>query len=171
MIVIIEGLDGVGKTTIAKRFSEKYNFQYIKESYTDDHKEKEKRVNDLVQRLQSNENYIYDRTTLIDDFVYSFLNKSESTLLQYKKTIIESLSQCRICHLTIDESVRKQRFEQRGDEFVTNDMMKQIAKNYYDFYSQINNVIIVYLTGDIEQDVDNLREVIINDENFTHSVK
>ena len=47
MIVIIEGLDGVGKTTLSKRFAEKYDFEYIKESYTDDCKEKEKRIIEL----------------------------------------------------------------------------------------------------------------------------
>ena len=172
MIVIIEGLDGVGKTTVAERFSQKYNFEYIKESYTDNLEEKEKRVRSLLQRLESDKNYIYDRTTLIDDFVYSFLNKTESTLSKYKSTILDGLSKCKIFHLVLDEKIRKERFDQRGDEYVTNDMMKQIANNYFDFYLQLDNVITFDLTGDVEKDVDNLMMEVINEnKNFTHSIK
>ncbi len=161
MIVIIEGLDGVGKTTIAEAFAKKYNYLYVKESYTDDCIEKEKRVQDMLVRLMSKVNFIYDRTTLIDDFVYSFLNKTESTLSQYFDVIKAILSRCKVIHLVIDDETQKQRLEKRGDEYITLDMLKQISKQYYNFYNKLNNfVYFLNLSGDLDQDVQQLMEVI-----------
>ncbi|MBR6907717.1 AAA family ATPase [bacterium] len=163
MIVIIEGLDCCGKTTLSKRFAEKYNFEYIKESYTDDNNEKVNRIKLLSERLSDSKNYIYDRTTLIDDFVYDFLNKEKSVLHEYLTTILSLLSKCKIVHLTLDEEIREQRLNERGDKYITNDMIKQINENYFNFYTNISNVRSYELTGDIEQDVDQIMEVIKND--------
>jgi len=176
MILIIEGLDGTGKTTFAKKFSEIYNFTYIKESYTNNCKEKEKRVHNLIERLEENKNYIYDRTTLIDDFVYSFLNKQESSLKFLKKRIFFLLSQCEIVHLVIDEDIRKKRMQERGDEYITEDDIKKISKNYFDFYQELlsankKDVKFFQITENTEEDVKILMEVIKNDKNITHCIK
>lgn len=165
MVIIIEGVDGVGKTTLSKKFSEKYNFEYIKESYTDDCKEKEKRIQLILERVMSNKNYIYDRTTLIDDFVYSFLNIKQSSLSKYLKIIDAILSKCKIFHLTIDENIRKERFEKRGDQYITNDMIEKIQDEYYKFYYSLENskVISFPLSDNLEIDIEKMMEVIKND--------
>lgn len=161
MVIIIEGLDGVGKTTIAKKIAEKYNYEYIKESYTDDCKQKEKRVVEMLQRVLSGNNYIYDRTTLIDDFVYSALNKKESTLVDYIDIIDDILSRCKIFYLVIDEAVRKKRFENRGDEYITNDMIDQLRSNYENFFNEKKFNPVLYLLGeDSERDADGIMEVV-----------
>lgn len=163
MIVIIEGLDGVGKTTIAKQIQYDYKYEYIHESYTDDIKIKEDRILLMLTRLMEDEKYIYDRTTLIDDFVYSFLNKQQSTLFNYKNIIIEILKKCKIIHLELDEQIRKKRFEQRGDEYVTNDKMSLIDKQYHEFYKQLPNVQYVNLTEDNEENINKIMRRIEND--------
>lgn len=164
MIVIIEGLDCCGKSTLSKRFAEKYNFEYVKESYTNDNEEKLNRIKRMFDRLiDSNKNYIYDRTTLIDDFVYDFLNKQKSVLSEHLNLILSLLSECKIVHLVLDEQIREQRFNERGDEYVSNDMIDQIRENYFEFYTNIKNVKICELTNNIEQDVDKIMEVIKND--------
>lgn len=163
MIAIIEGSDCIGKTTLCEAIAKRYNFLYVKESYTDDVKEKEKRVQDLLARLMSNLNFIYDRTTLIDDFVYSFLNKTESTLSQYLTIIQVLLEQCKIIHLTIDDQIQKQRLEQRGDQYITYDDIKAIEDEYESFYNQLSNVHYVHLSGDLVSDINKIMEVIRND--------
>lgn len=164
MVIIIEGLDCTGKTTLSKRFSEKYNFTYIKESYTDSDIEKVNRLNDLFKRVvQNDQNYIYDRTTVIDDFVYDFLNEKQSSLQDYKDLIYAILSQCKIIHLILDEKTRLKRFNERGDQYITNDMIEQIRTNYVRFYTNVKNVHFYDLTKDIEKDVQNIMEVVKND--------
>lgn len=162
MIVIIEGLDGVGKTTICQQICEQYNYQYIKESYTNDYQEKEQRVARMLLRLIDGRDFIYDRTTLIDDFVYEFLNVTESPLTKYYNIITAILSECKIIHLQLDEQTRKQHFEQRGDQYITDKDIEQVRKNYLNFYdhSNLTNVQYVTLTGDLKKDVSNVMEVI-----------
>ena len=163
MIIIIEGLDGVGKTTFSKKFSQKYNFKYIKESYTNSCEEKEKRVKLMLERLMDENNYIYDRTTLIDDFVYGFLNESKSSLSNYFDIIVSILSHCKIYNLTIDEKIRKERFEQRGDDYIKNDMIEKIKQQYENFYSKLEKVKNFELTLDSEKDIERMMEEIKND--------
>ena len=171
MIVIVEGLDGCGKTTLCKRFAEKYDFEYIKESYTDDCKEKEGRMIKMLERLTDGKNYIYDRTTLIDDFVYGFLNKQPSTLTKYKNIVLSILSQCHIFHLVLDEETRRQRFEQRGDAYITNEMIAHIAAYYGVFYADLPNVHFFELQPDNEQNVKKIMEEINNDKGVTHCIE
>lgn len=156
MIIIFEGLDGVGKTTIAKQICKEYNYKYIHESYTDDVKEKELRIIDMLLNMMTGLVVVYDRTTLIDDFVYSFLNKTESTLTQYKPIIIEMLKKCKIIHLQLDEKIRKKRFEQRGDEFVSDENMKQIAEQYDLFYKDLPNVQYIEIDDDNEKNIEKI---------------
>lgn len=163
MIVIIEGVDGVGKTTLCQQIVEKYNYEYIKESYTDDCKEKEHRITLMLQRLFLKKNYIYDRTTLIDDFVYSFLNQTESTLSEYFDIITNLLDRCQIIHLYLDEKIRSKRLNERGDQYITNDQIEQIAENYERFYNYLDNVQYVELSGNLEKDVEKVMEVINNE--------
>lgn len=163
MIVIIEGLDGVGKTTIAKQIEKDYKYEYIHESYTDNVKAKEDRILLMLARLMEDEKYIYDRTTLIDDFVYSFLNKQQSTLSNYQQIIIEILKKCKVIHLELDEKIRKKRFEQRGDEYITSDKIKLIDKQYKQFYKQLPNVQHIELTEDNEKNINEIIRRIEND--------
>lgn len=170
MIVVVEGLDGVGKTTISKLLAETLDCPYIHESYTDDCNEKEQRVLIFKGRLNSKNLFIYDRTTLIDDFVYNFLNQKQSSLIDKKDQILGLLSKCKIFHLEIDENVRRQRFEQRGDDYITDRMIQTIKKQYEEFYSQLDNVEYVQLELDNKENVKQLVRRIQNDKNFTHSI-
>ena len=172
MIVIIEGLDCCGKSTISKKIAEQLNYEYIHESYTDDIKEKESRIVKLLERLISGENYIYDRSTLIDDFVYDFLNETPSTLVYHLEYIRFLLSKCLIFHLEIDERIRLERFKNRGDEYINNDDIKRIRKNYNQIYSILNNVNHIVLSGDLDKDNDLLaKEIEYYDKGITHCLK
>lgn len=163
MIVILEGLDGTGKTTIAKQIEKGFKFEYIHEGYTDDVKVKEDRLLLMLCRLMEETKYIYDRTTLIDDFVYSFLNKTESTLINYKPIILEILKKCKIIHLQLDEQLRKQRFDARGDQYITNDQINEIANQYKLFYEDLPNVQYVEIDNNNEENIEKIMRRIEND--------
>lgn len=157
MVVVIEGLDGVGKTTFCKEFCRKTDFIYIKGSFTDDLAEKKRRMNQLLEYLLDEEhNYIYDRITFIDDFVYTMLNKEPNQLDKYFDIIQLLLSKCTIIHLTIDEKIRRERFNNRGDEFVTNEMLVEVDKSYKEYYKKLGcDVITIQLSNDLNSDVNN----------------
>lgn len=164
MIVIIEGLDGVGKTTIANKLADKLHWLYVHEGFTDDKNLKMHRVKLLFSRLMNNVDCIYDRTSLIDDFVYEFLNKSETPFKKHEALIKLLLTDCTIFHLEIDEQIRQKRFNKRGDEYITNDMIQAIDKQYKKFYKNIKNVKYIKLSGDLNKDVNKLLEEIENED-------
>lgn len=174
MIIIIEGLDGVGKTTLAKEIEKRTKCIYIKESYTDNIKEKEKRiVRFSANLLEKNKIYLYDRTTLIDDFVYNFLNKTPSSLIDHAKIIRFLLEQATIFHLELNEKVRSRRFEERGDQYIDNGKIEKIRKEYERFYKEFGlqpNRIV--LSGNLEEDTNLLiKEIEYYDKSITHSIK
>lgn len=169
MVVIFEGLDGVGKTYLSTLFSKFYDFEYIKESYTDDDKEKYNRFLKLEYRILLESNVIYDRSTCIDDFVYSFLNNKESCLENYKEEVKTTLEHCIIFHLLVDEDIRKQRFEERGDEYITNDNIKTLEDNYMKFYSHLYNEVHLFpLSGDEINDIKKIKNIIDKYGDITH---
>lgn len=164
MIVILEGSDGTGKSTIAKQIEKGFRFEYIHEGYTDDTEEKEARILRMLAILMTKDvKVIYDRTTLIDDFVYNFLNKKESTLTKYKSIILEILKKCKIIHLQLPEQIRRERFDERGDQYITNDQIEEINKQYQLFYKDLPNVYYVDVDNDNEKNIEKIMEVIEND--------
>lgn len=80
MLIIIEGPDGSGKTTLVKKISEKYGFEYFKESLTY-HQRLQPSYNaykhyfELLEMLKlSNKDYVCDRLHL-GDFVNPLVYK------------------------------------------------------------------------------------------------
>lgn len=154
MIAIIEGLDGTGKTTICKQICElDENIEYIHGSYTDSNQEKIERLKTMFNQLFDTKLYLYDRCTIIDDFVYNFLDSQRSPLLHYKDIIKAILKKCIKIHLIINENERHKRFIKRGDDMIDNKMIKIISENYVKFYKDFEcNVILYSLSNDVEQD-------------------
>lgn len=161
MIIIIEGLDGVGKTTFCNKFVEEFGWKYVKGSMPRNFDEKIEVLKRLLEQVSSEENYIYDRIPLIDDFVYHFLEGATTDLEDIFPIIKLVLSKCLIIHLTVDEKVRKQRFDSRGDEYVVNEQMPMIMNNYLQFYSKLECPIILYpLSNDLDGDMSKIYKLI-----------
>lgn len=175
MVIIIEGLDGVGKTTTARGFVDKLKelycdrkFYYVHESHSDDNEFKLIRKKTLRRLINSEDMFVYDRITCIDDFVYGFLNKVPSCLKYHKDEILDMLKECVIIHLTLDKEEHQKRFFDRGDEFINWSDMEKIENNYKEFYKDLNNVNYFELTLDNEKNIDELIRRFY-DTNITHS--
>ena len=150
MIVIFEGLDGVGKTTLCKQLTETYNYNYIKGSYTNSSKEKVDRLLDLLPKLFDNNVYIYDRCTLIDDFVYTQLDDLEPAFKDYFDIIKSILNHCIIIHLTIPEEERNKSFLNRG-----------ISNRYRQFYKELGCLVYLFpLSNNLENDIKKIYNII-----------
>lgn len=161
MIVIIEGLDGVGKTTISKELCKRYNYIYIKESFTNDTNEKYQRIVNMLKKLGDDKIYIYDRSTIIDNKIYSFLNDKNDDFEISQDVENMILDNCKIIHLILEENKRKERFLSRGDKYITNDLISKISQNYIDFYKQRSNFIyLLPLVDDIEENINKIIKII-----------
>lgn len=67
MIITIDGLDGAGKSTLAKRLAKELNYEYV-----------DKPIYELFN-VKGDDNYLYDEIYHIQDLVY---NKTESNTLK-----------------------------------------------------------------------------------------
>lgn len=146
MVLIIEGLDGVGKSTICQLLKEKLDCDIIHEGYPGEIKgERQNRYFRLLKNTYGDGTVIYDRCTCIDDFVYKFLNKQKSELY-YDKKIIRGLltsPKCVIFHLQLaDKQLHLDRFTQRGDKYITGNLFDRLEKEYKKFYKglQVNYI-------------------------------
>lgn len=161
MIIIVEGLDGVGKTTFCNKFVDEFDWEYVKGTMPRNFDEKIEVLKKLLEQVASEENYIYDRIPLIDDFVYHFLDGATSDLDEIFPIIKLVLSKCLIIHLTVPENVRKQRFDSRGDEYVLNEQMPMIMDNYLQFYSKLECPIILYpLSDNLDNDIIKINKIV-----------
>lgn len=161
MIVIIEGLDGVGKTTICKEICKIKKYVYIKESFTDNIEEKKKRLIKMIERIIDDNIYIYDRASIIDDFIYDFLNDYESYYYSYRDIVNSILNHCKIIHLVLNEEERTKRFIRRGDKYINNEHIDIISSNYRQYYKNQNSIIYLFpLTNDLEKDINKIIKII-----------
>ncbi len=67
MIITVDGLDGAGKSTLAKKLSEKLGYEYI-----------DKPIYELFN-VKGDDNYLYDEIYHIQDLIY---NKTDSNTLK-----------------------------------------------------------------------------------------
>ena len=60
-------------------------------------------------------------------------------------------------NLILDESKREERFINRGDEYITNDMITLISENYAKLYKKLNCLVYLFpLSNNLENDIDKI---------------
>ena len=137
MVVIIEGTDGTGKTTLCELLRTSLKCMVIHEGYPgNDQQKRFERVMELRSNIYNQDRLvIYDRCTSIDDFVYDFLNKEHSSIYKLKDYIKLMLKDAHIFHLVLeDKEEHKRRLEDRGDNYISWEQIEEIEKSYKKFY-------------------------------------
>jgi hypothetical protein len=121
MIIIFEGPNGVGKTTIAKNVSDIYNLNYIKES---------KPVGGYkyyIKRSLEEKDCVFDRFHL-GEFVYpSLMNDEREIMNDWQQHLIERILQIKNALLIYCDSTyenKKNIFLTRGEEYVSIDKIE-----------------------------------------------
>ena len=150
MIVIFEGPDGVGKSTMCERLSRVLDsgsvgvgITYHKESKPGKSiAERLKRVQLFEERLYDKDLHIYDRATIIDDFIYEPLFDNIVSLFTCSNFLMfwikEMLQKVLIIHLYASLDVLQERLNSRGDEYVTSDDLIRIVQLYTMGYEQLD---------------------------------
>lgn len=150
MIVIIEGPDGVGKTTLCERLSHVLNSDWLgvkvfyhKESTPGNSvTERLKRLQLFEERLLSKDLHVYDRATIVDDFVYEPVFNNIVSLFTCSNFLMfwikEMLQKVLIIHLYAPLEVLQERLNSRGDKYVTSDDLIRIVQLYTMGYEQLN---------------------------------
>lgn len=154
MVFLIEGIDGCGKSTVVEGLRKLFpEIVYVKESYPGDQlEERLNRLSILRQRTVSGQTVIYDRATALDEFCYEpVIGKREPMLdWEYAKSVLD---QCVIIYLECDKQTLVQRLAERGDEYISEDDLDDIASNYSRCIERLNNVHIISVSGKSREQV------------------
>lgn len=87
MIIVLEGPDGTGKTTLGYQLAKDLNAQYYHSGGPKTPKELEDKMNELEIMAESSRCYIVDRVPYISEMVYGYALRGSSliTVLQHQK--------------------------------------------------------------------------------------
>lgn len=137
MVVIITGPDLAGKSSITKKLTEVLPGRYVKGNRIADSKELYLSVVDDLYKMQSTVGtLIFDRWNYPEDLIYEpIMTGEESSLLPHVKMIERELNEAGalIIVLTADIKVLEQRYQQRGDEYISEETLTIINDKYMDF--------------------------------------
>ena len=144
MLYILTGVDGAGKSTcfeVLKRYLGNKAI-FVKESYTPSVEDRIERIYRALNLAESDKVVIYDRASVIDDFVYEPILQKKPSAYETVATsedydiLLEVLRKAKIIHFTCDDEVLKERLEERGDEYISFSDVKAIKKGYAEFFSK-----------------------------------
>ena len=140
MVYIIVGCDCTGKSTafnLLKTMHESKNMVFIKESRTTDESAKLYRVRRVANFAESKVNVVYDRATIIDDFVYNEIIDGRQSMLP-KEEVMEVLQNCKVIYFECADDELKARLDFRGDEFVTLNQLRAIKARYEEVFTEFH---------------------------------
>jgi len=128
-MIILEGCDGTGKTTLAKRLAEDLGLAYAKKSVPDGDP-----FQDYLKTIgESKSDVVYDRLYMGEE-VYPQVKPNRIPLSKGKKHMLERLINSKgglviLCEAT-DEQI-KHTFETRGEDFITFEEAKRVSLYYH----------------------------------------
>ena len=136
MIYILAGPDGAGKSTVVEELKKTLkDVIFIKESYTPDVSERYDRLRKVKYLLNCGHDVVYDRATILDDFIYEpVIAKKESVL--NNTDAIDVLKQVTIIYFECNDSALQKRLSERGDDCITFEDISNIKKRYEKFFEE-----------------------------------
>lgn len=137
-ILIIEGSDAVGKTTLIEYLRNKIGYSVLKGSSFEivgeckDSDELYDKFLDLLYEAEELDGVIFDRY-IYSNSVYASLYKDYTILNYGDRHDLEQMmkyNDVHIIYLYADPNTIKQRLESRGDDYVKSDMIEPILQKY-----------------------------------------
>ena len=137
MIIILEGIDGSGKTTLAQQISHQTGYPIIHKTQPKDEAEKKLMIGEYLQVIRTNKNAIFDRCWY-SEMAYGPVMRDTSVITfpqMYELERLAAKSGAMIIHCTGSEAALWQRCQKRGEDYVVcRDDFKAIHKNFNDIF-------------------------------------
>lgn len=135
MIIILEGVDGAGKSTLAKQMSEEYNMPIHHFSYPKTEEEKANMFQMYADAIHEYGNGIFDRCWY-SEMVYGPMLREKSCISWEQMIELEKLLASNggglLVHCTAPFETIWNRFETRGDDYIKQDRatLQQLHARY-----------------------------------------
>lgn len=155
LLIILEGNELCFKSTIAQKLSDKLGWEVIKGSSFEQSKcTNEELFEKFLNMVVGNENVIIDRW-IYSNITYAPLYKDFAMINQGERRLIESMmeiSNARLFYLYADEEILLERFEDRGDRYVTSDKLAKINEKFNEVMNEANYKYYAIDTGKYNSD-------------------
>ncbi len=146
MIIIIEGIDGSGKTELAKQISKQTKYPIIHRSNPKTEEEKQLMMGEYLQAIKNNKNVIFDRCWY-SELAYGPVMRDASIITYPQMYALERMlakTGALIIHCTGQANVLWQRCQKRGEDYiVSKDDFLEIYANYGDIFAAPHLVPVV----------------------------
>lgn len=155
MVVILEGVDGCGKSTVFENLKKILgeSAYFFKESYPGDSlEERQSRLSNIRNFTRYPNLVIYDRATIVDDFIYNDVIACKPPMLKWEE-VLPVLNDCLIIYLDCDQDTLVKRLRERGDEYINEHQIKQLIAKYDNLSISIPNIEIIDVTNRTEEEV------------------
>lgn len=133
MIIIIEGPDGSGKTTLANQLSKQTGYPIVHRSKPETEEEKRLMMGEYLQTIRSGKNMIFDRCWY-SEMAYGPVMRDDSVISYPEMYELErQLVKCGaiIIHATGPKAALWQRCQSRGEDYVTSrDDFNAVCDNF-----------------------------------------
>ena len=146
MIIIIEGPDGAGKTTLAEQISRQTKYPIIHRTKPKNEEEKKLMMGEYLQTIRSGKNMIFDRCWY-SEMAYGPVMR-DSSVISYPQMyeLEEQLSKVGaiIIYTTGPKAALWQRCQKRGENYITTrDQFNAIYDNYTEIMKVPHHIPVV----------------------------
>ena len=140
MVTILTGNECTGKSTcfglLRKNFEDKKDVLFVKESHPNNIEEKWRRVCYVNSLIESGQEALFDRATVLDDMVYSPIIDGKPSDVDKEIIVHNVLKNCRIVYFDCNLDVVTERMLARGDEFIKPHQLELIKASYEKVFDQ-----------------------------------
>ena len=164
MNIIVCGMDCTGKTSVVERLVEKLNYEVRKGSSFEmvAGKTNDEILNSILDLIYD-DNVIFDRFSYCN-YTYAPLYNDYAVLTEEQIRYIERelKGSAIIVYLTASNETIKQRFETRGEDYVTPDKITSIKLGYEKVLADAELPVYTYITDiiDVESIVEDILDII-----------
>ena len=153
MIIVIEGPDGGGKSTLATKMAKQTGYKLIRMSYPKTEEEEKLMAGDYLQKLKSAKNIIFDRAWY-SEMVYGPIKGRNPNNITYPMMykLEEKITQSGglLIHCTGPKSLLWKRASERGEDYIN----KHEFDKVYDGYLQLMSIphyipVVHYVVDDL----------------------
>ena len=121
MIIIIEGPDGAGKTTLANKIKDQTGFMLLHRTQPKTEEDKQRMMDEYVQVIKAGKNCILDRSWY-SEMVYGPVMRDTSVITYPQMYELERLlarNGALLIHCTAPEAALWKRCLRRGEDYIT----------------------------------------------------
>ena len=145
MFILVEGPDGAGKTTLAKKLADAFGYDYYHFSYPKDEAEAVALFDTYLDFITTHDDCVVDRM-FPSTMVYGDIlrDRPELTKSQHDRLVFElSLKDASVLFCTNNTKVLWERCQDRGEEYITSyDIFHDICVEYDSYMNALHEMLL-----------------------------